>query len=160
MHRLKLAQKLALAFIGLVTFVLVDNGALSMWLSYNEARRAAVVMQQEKAEAAAERVEQYITGIEGQLGWTTGVEWSHMGLQQRRYDFIRLLRQEPAITELTDIDGGVVSTVRPGWLPGNNTPSSPRVPAAIMKEAASRIAAARVTVTITTGVFIVSRLRC
>ena len=104
-HRLGLAQKLALAFVGLVTFVLVVNGALSMWLSYNEARAAAVRVQQEKAEAAAERVEQFITEIEGQLGWTTRAEWERVSLDQRRYDFIRLLRQVPAITELAYIDG-------------------------------------------------------
>src|SRR5580704_11922612 len=91
-YRLSLAPKLALAFIGLVTLVLVVNGALSMWLTYNEARRAAVGVQQEKARATAERVEQFVSDIEGQLGWTTGVEWARMGAEQRRYDFIRLLR--------------------------------------------------------------------
>src|SRR5580700_2358885 len=105
LRRLGLAGKLALAFVGLVICVLAVNGALSMWLSYNEARRAAVRVQQEKAEAAAERVEQFITEIEGQLGWTTRAEWDHVGLEQQRYDFIRLLRQVPAITELSYIDG-------------------------------------------------------
>jgi hypothetical protein len=50
--------------------------------------------QAEKAQAAAERVVQFIDGIESQMGWTTRAEWSRVGLDQRRYDFIRLLRQE------------------------------------------------------------------
>ena len=34
------------------------------------------------------------------MGWTTRAEWARVGLDQRRYDFIRLLRQAPAITEV------------------------------------------------------------
>ena len=104
-RRLSLAQKLALAFIGLVALVLLINGALGMWLTYDQAKRAAVRVQQEKAQAAAERVEQFIAEIESQLGWTTRAEWARVEPEQRRYDFIRLLRQVPAITELTYIDG-------------------------------------------------------
>ena len=103
--RLSLAQKLALAFVALVALVLLINGALSMWLTYDQAKHAAVRVQQEKAQAAAERVEQFITEIENQIGWTTRAEWSRVAPEQRRYDFIRLLRQVPAITELAYIDG-------------------------------------------------------
>ncbi len=35
------------------------------------------------------------------MGWTTRAEWARLPVDQRRYDFIRLLRQAPAITELT-----------------------------------------------------------
>ncbi len=100
-----LAFKLALAFIGLVSLVLIGNGAVNMWLSYDEAKRAAVRVQQEKAQAAAERIEQFVAEIEQQIGWTTHAQWSAGSLDQRRYDFVRLLRQVPAITELVQIDG-------------------------------------------------------
>ena len=36
-RRAGLAFKLALAFIGLVSLVLIGNGAVNMWLSYDEA---------------------------------------------------------------------------------------------------------------------------
>jgi signal transduction histidine kinase len=103
--RMGLSLKLALSFIGLVSLVLVVNGGVSMWLSYGEAKRAAVLVQQEKAQAAAERIEQFIGGIEQQIGWTTHAQWSAGAIDQRRYDFVRLLRQVPAITELVQIDG-------------------------------------------------------
>jgi signal transduction histidine kinase len=100
-----LSWKFAAAFIGLVTFVLIVNGVINLWLSYDEAKRAAVRVQQEKAQAAAERISLFITDIESQMGWTTRAEWEHVPLEQRRYDFIRLLRQVPPITELIEVDG-------------------------------------------------------
>ncbi len=104
-RRMPLAVKLAAALIGLVVLVLLVNGAVSMWLSYGQAKSAALQVQQEKAQAAAERVGQFVAEIENQIGWTTRVEWSRIPLEQQRYDFIRLLRQVPAITELSYLDG-------------------------------------------------------
>ena len=103
--RLSLAQKFAVAFLGLVTAVLFINGAIDMVITYRDARVQAVRVQQEKADAAAVRVAQFIAEIEQQLGWTTRPEWALVSLEQRRYDFIRLVRQAPAITELIYIDG-------------------------------------------------------
>ena len=103
--RMALSFKFALAFIGLVSLVLIVNGAVNMWLSYEEAKNSAVRVQQEKAQAAAERIEQFVGEIEQQIGWTTHAQWSAGTLDQRRYDFVRLLRQVPAITELVQIDG-------------------------------------------------------
>jgi signal transduction histidine kinase len=102
---LSLAQRLALAFLGLVAAVLVVNGSISMWFAYREATAAAVRVEQEKADAAAERVAQFITELEQQIGWTTRADWARVPMEQRRYDFIRLLRQAPAITEALYVDG-------------------------------------------------------
>ena len=102
--RRALGRKLAVALIGLVGFVLIVNGAVNLWLNYREARATAVRLQQEKAQAAAERIGLFVAEIENQIGWTTRAEWSFVALDQRRYDFIRLLRQAPAITELVQVD--------------------------------------------------------
>ena len=102
---LSLAQRLALAFLGLVAAVLVVNGSISMWFAYREATEAAVRVEQEKADAAAERVGQFIAELEQQIGWTTRADWARVPIEQRRYDFIRLLRQAPAITEALFVDG-------------------------------------------------------
>ncbi len=102
--RLSLAQKFAIAFLGLVAAVLVINGAIDMAFIWRDARTQAAFAQQEKANAAAERVVQFVTDIEQQLGWTTRPEWASVSLDQRRYDFIRLVRQAPAITELIYVD--------------------------------------------------------
>ena len=102
---LSLAQRLALAFLGLVAAVLVVNGSISMWFAYREATEAAIRVEQEKADAAAERVGQFIAELEQQIGWTTRADWARVPIEQRRYDFIRLLRQAPAITEALYVDG-------------------------------------------------------
>ena len=81
------------------------NGAIDTWLTYNQAKRAALEVEQEKARSAAERVGAFLTEIQSQLGWTAGAEWGYAKLEQQRYDFIRLLRQTPAITALSYIDG-------------------------------------------------------
>src|SRR5271167_3678465 len=96
--RLPLAAKLAAALIGLVALVLLVNGAVNTWLNYNQAKSAALEVQQEKARSAAVRVGEFLAEIETQLGWTTGAEWQRTTPDQERYDFVRLLRQAPAIT--------------------------------------------------------------
>jgi signal transduction histidine kinase len=102
---LSLGRRLTLAFLGLVTAVLVVNGSIGMWLAYVEATEAAVRVEQEKADAAADRVAQFVAELERQIGWTTRADWARVPMEQRRYDFIRLLRQAPAITELIYVDG-------------------------------------------------------
>jgi signal transduction histidine kinase len=102
--KVPLAAKFAGAVVGLVVLVLAVNGAVNLWLSYGEAQRAALGVQEQQAQAASERIEQFVSEIESQIGWTTRAEWRRIGLEQQRYDFIRLLRQAPAITELFYID--------------------------------------------------------
>ncbi|HEY3908655.1 MAG TPA: ATP-binding protein [Stellaceae bacterium] len=102
--RIGLAPKLALAFVGLVSFVLLVSAGLEGWLGYRDAETAAIQIQQEKARDAAGRIEEFVRDIESQIGWTTPPQWDALPVEQRRYDFIRLLREVPAISELTEID--------------------------------------------------------
>ncbi len=76
-----------------------------MWLGYEQAEAVAVRIQQEKANGAAGRIEEFVSDIERQLGWTTPRQWDALPLEQRRYDMIRLLREVPAISEVAEIDG-------------------------------------------------------
>jgi len=55
-----------------------------------------------QAEAVADKIDQFIEGIKSQIGWTTQLPWSAGTLEQRRFDALRLLKQVPAITELTE----------------------------------------------------------
>jgi Cache domain len=57
-----------------------------------------------QAKYAADKIEQFIKEIEGQVGWTTQLRWSVETIEQRRFDALRLLRQVPAITELSQVD--------------------------------------------------------
>src|SRR5271157_3614424 len=104
-RRRRLFAKYAAALVGLVSLVLLINGSLDVWFSYDEARDAAIRLQREKADAAAQRIEEFIAEIEKQIGWTTATQWASSPIEQRRFDFGRLQRQVPAITELIQLDG-------------------------------------------------------
>ena len=103
--RRRLFRKYALLFIGLVGAALLINSAFDFWFSYQENKAALVRVQQEKAEAAAQHIEEFVDEIKSQIGWTTHAQWAAGPLDQRRQDYFRLLRQVPAITELSQLDG-------------------------------------------------------
>jgi signal transduction histidine kinase len=100
----RLFRKYVALLVGLVTFVLLVNVALYSWFTYNENKTAAFRIQQEKAGSAARRIEEFVDEIERQLGWTTALQWAAGPIEQRRFDYFRLLRQVPAITELIQLD--------------------------------------------------------
>jgi signal transduction histidine kinase len=94
------------AFAAVVSGVLLFSGALEIYFSHQEAKAALTAVQREKALAAATRIEQFVREIERQLGWTTHplLTTGAAALEQRRIDYFRLLRQVPAITELSHLD--------------------------------------------------------
>jgi GAF domain-containing protein/HAMP domain-containing protein/anti-sigma regulatory factor (Ser/Thr protein kinase) len=100
----RLFRKYALLLVGLVSLVLLVNSGLHFWFSYSENKAVAFRIQQEEARAAARRIELFIEEIERQLGWTTAPQWAAGTVEQRRFDYVRLLRQVPAITELIQLD--------------------------------------------------------
>ena len=102
--RSALFRKYVSLFLAVITIELITNGLFEVWFSYREHRTTLVRIQQEQAESAASKITQFIKEIEGQLGWTTQLAWSAAALEQRRFDGLRLLRQVPAITELSQID--------------------------------------------------------
>jgi signal transduction histidine kinase len=102
--RSRLFVKYVALFVTVVVLALVANGAFEIWFSYQENKASLISIQHEKAEAAAGRIDQFITEIQSQVGWTTQLPWSDSTLEQRRFDALRLLRQVPAITELAQID--------------------------------------------------------
>jgi hypothetical protein len=66
-RRGRLFVKYVLSLVGLVSVVLVVNGALDVWFSYREAKETQVRIQQEKAESAARRIAQFVEEIEHQI---------------------------------------------------------------------------------------------
>jgi two-component system NtrC family sensor kinase len=91
-------------FLAIVCIALLCNGLFEIVLSYREHRDAMIRLQHEQAEGAAERIGHFIENIESQLAWTTQLPWSDGTIEQRRFDALRLLRQVPAITELSQLD--------------------------------------------------------
>jgi hypothetical protein len=57
-----------------------------------------------QAERIADKLAQFITESENQVGWTTQLPPTAGSIEQRRFDALRLLRQTPAITELSMLD--------------------------------------------------------
>src|SRR5215469_12911044 len=100
----KLFRKYVLFFVGLVAAALLVNGGFDFWFGYQENKAAMVRMQQLKADGAAQRIQEFIEEIERQIGWTTHAQWSAAPLDQRRFDYVRLLSQVPAITEISELD--------------------------------------------------------
>ena len=100
--RWRLFPKYATLIIALVAGVLIASSAVSIAFSWREIQSHLVALQAEKAQGAASRIEQYVLGIEHQLGWTAFPRMDTAGdpLEQRRIDYLKLLRQAPAITEL------------------------------------------------------------
>ena len=102
----KLFRKYVVLFVTLVSGVLVASGAIELYFSYQENKAGLVNLQREKAVGAAAKIEQFVKEIERQIGWTTQSPWGARGasVDQRRVDSLRLLRQVPAITEISHLD--------------------------------------------------------
>jgi signal transduction histidine kinase/HAMP domain-containing protein len=96
--------KYVVLFVALVAGVLVINAALGLWFAYQENRRASIAVQHEKAEAAAQKIESFVREIERQIGWVAQPQWATLPIEQRRFDYSRLQRQVPAITEVVQLD--------------------------------------------------------
>src|SRR6516164_4295583 len=99
-------------FVGVVCLALLVNGLFEIWFSYQEYRDSLIRIQREQAEAAAAKIEQFIKEIESQVGWTTQLPWSVGTMDQRRFDALRLLRQVPAVTELSFLDASGTSQLK------------------------------------------------
>ena len=102
--RSRLFIKYTVLFVAVVVLALLANGGFEVWFSYQEHKGSLISIQQQQAFAAADKIEEFITQIESQVGWTTQLPWTDGTLDQRRFDALRLLRQVPAITELAQID--------------------------------------------------------
>ena len=102
--RRRLFTKYVALFVAVVCVALLSNGVFDVLFYYQEHKASLIRIQREQAEAAAAKISQFIKEIESQLGWTTQLPWSAGSIEQRRFDALRLLRQVPAITELSQVD--------------------------------------------------------
>ena len=102
----KLFRKYVVLFLVVVTGELLASGLIELYFSYLENKEALVAIQKEKALAAAVLIEGFVRGIEQQLGWVTQPQLASgtAAVEQRRFDFIRLQKQVPAITEVSLLD--------------------------------------------------------
>ena len=95
-----LFRKYVAYFVALVCGAVLSSGLVGIYFTYQENKAALLNLQKEKAAAAASRIESYVQEIEHQLGWMRLPQVGMITPEQRRIDFLKLLRQVPAITEV------------------------------------------------------------
>ena len=102
----RLSRKYAVVIAGLVTVALLVSGLVEIYFSYQEHTQALILVQREKAVAAAARIETFVRELERQLGWVTHpvMVTGPAAIEQRRLDYFRLLRQVPPVTEVAQAD--------------------------------------------------------
>ncbi|HVF64668.1 MAG TPA: GAF domain-containing protein, partial [Casimicrobiaceae bacterium] len=96
----RLFLKYFILILALVTGALLIPSSISLYFSYRETLDALHNLQQEKALAAAGRIEQYIQQIQSQV---RGTALPHLGpadVEQRRLEYLKLLKQVPDVTDL------------------------------------------------------------
>ncbi len=103
-YRGRLFRKYFLLILALVFGVLLVSSGISVYFSYQENKAALASLQQEKAVAAAARIEQFIKQIEQQLGFAALPQLGADGVEQRRIEFLKLLRQVPAVTDIRQLN--------------------------------------------------------
>ncbi|HET7670560.1 MAG TPA: GAF domain-containing protein, partial [Burkholderiales bacterium] len=104
MQRGRLFRKYFLLILALVCGALLLSGGIGFYFSYQENKGALASLQHEKALSAAARIEQFVLQIEQQLAYAALPQLGVEGLEQRRIEFLKLLRVVHAVTDITQID--------------------------------------------------------
>jgi len=100
----RLFRKYLLLILSLVMIALVASGAISIYFTYQETKSALASLQHEKAIGAASRIEQYIHQIEQQLAYAALPQLDANDRELRRIEFLKLLRQAPEVTDISQLD--------------------------------------------------------
>ncbi|HEY3064086.1 MAG TPA: ATP-binding protein [Chloroflexota bacterium] len=106
MSRQPLFRKYMLIFVVLVSGALLTSGLLEIYFSYQENQASLIGLQREKALGAAGRIEVFVQEVERLIAGAspTGVGGPLVSVEQRRNDLLRLIRQAPAVTEVSYLD--------------------------------------------------------
>jgi class 3 adenylate cyclase/HAMP domain-containing protein len=98
-----LFAKYVFSLVGLVLFVLAVHSAVETYFIYRDTQSSLIDAMAEKADATALRIRQFMEETERQISWVTRA--SSTTLEQRRADYLLLLRQVPAVNQIFQIDG-------------------------------------------------------
>ncbi|MBV9172556.1 MAG: HAMP domain-containing protein [Chloroflexi bacterium] len=102
-----LFRKYVVIFVLLVSASLLTSGVVQLALFYQENQAALVTIQREKADGAASRIESFILEIQRLVAGSLSAAPPSVQpdeLEQARADLSRLLRQAPAILEVSYVD--------------------------------------------------------
>jgi two-component system, NtrC family, sensor kinase len=102
----RLRPKFVLVFTTVVCVALISTATFEVLFSFQDRKAALIRIQHEQAEAAASEIAEFMRNIEEQLAWTTHEPWITTMPDQQSLDLWRMmLRQVPAITDLSLLDG-------------------------------------------------------
>ena len=99
----RLFRKYALLLVSLLGIVLVAGSLVEMYFSYQANKQALLRIQKGEALVAAAKIEQFITEVERHVGLIAEFQWD-APLEQQTLDYLRLLRQLPAVTDVSYLD--------------------------------------------------------
>jgi hypothetical protein len=97
-------HKYAFWLLAVFAAIVLAHRGIDAWSSYQEQRAMLMLVQLQQAEAAAARVAQFVKEIESQMRWLLQLPTSASTLEEWHLESVRVLRQVPAITEVSRID--------------------------------------------------------
>jgi len=100
----RLFWKYVWLLVALLGAVLTVSACLEIYYSYQENKKALLSIQKKDALAAAGRIEQLVAEVERRIALMVESQWS-ASIQQLRLEYLRLLREVPAITDVAYLDG-------------------------------------------------------
>jgi adenylate cyclase len=104
--RRPLFQKYFTALFVAVVVPLLASGASEAWFGYRDQRMVLSQRLHAEARSAAGKIQGFLDDITDQLQWTVQLPWRGEGTDERhRFDVLRVLRQVPAVVEVTLVDG-------------------------------------------------------
>jgi class 3 adenylate cyclase/HAMP domain-containing protein len=98
-----LFAKYVVSLVGLVVFVLAVNGLTETWINYRATKTTLTDAMSEKADATAKRIDQAVSELERQISSVTRA--SAKNLADHRADYLQLLNQVSAVSQLSLLDG-------------------------------------------------------
>jgi adenylate cyclase len=110
--RRPLIRKYFLVLFAAVVVPLLANGVSEAWFGYHDQRANLSLQLRAEARAAAVRIQAFLDNVRSQLEWTVQLPWAEGGDERPRLDALRLMRQAPAVTEVTLVDGNGVERLR------------------------------------------------
>jgi class 3 adenylate cyclase len=110
--RRPLFYKYFVALFVAVVVPLTANGMSEAWFGYRDQRSMLSARLHAEAVSAAGKIAAFLDDITDQLQWTVQLPWRDGMDERHRFDVLRLLRQVPAVVEVTLIDGTGVERLR------------------------------------------------